>query len=84
MQAIRIHPNRSKPYTPENPAPASALHLDDGIDIPKLSSPGDVLVRIKATTLIRDTLSWPEMLSKEYMTPGNDFSGIVEAIEDET
>ncbi|KAK4498710.1 hypothetical protein PRZ48_009220 [Zasmidium cellare] len=83
MQAVRIHPNPSKPWGPENPAPTSALHLDSNIPIPKPIKPGDVLVRIKATTLVRDTLTWPEMLAKEYLTPGNDFAGVVEAVADE-
>ncbi|KAF2164207.1 hypothetical protein M409DRAFT_25549 [Zasmidium cellare ATCC 36951] len=83
MQAVRIHPNPSKPWGPENPAPSSALHLDSNIPIPKPSKPGDVLVRVKATTLVRDTLTWPEMLAKEYLTPGNDFAGVVEAVVDE-
>lgn len=63
MQAVRIHPNPSKPWGLDNPAPSSALHLDSNIPIPRPSKPGDVLVRVKATTLVRDTLTWPEMLA---------------------
>ncbi|KAL2810055.1 hypothetical protein BJX63DRAFT_329287 [Aspergillus granulosus] len=78
MQAIRLHPAPSgeEPYTAENPAPPSALHLDT-VPIPKLSSPGEILVKIKASTVVRDTLTWPETYSHEYATPGNDLSGVV-------
>ncbi|KAE8368501.1 hypothetical protein BDV27DRAFT_167765 [Aspergillus caelatus] len=79
MQAIRVHPAppASTPYSPSNPAPSSALHLDHNVPIPKLSKPGEILVRVKATTAIRDMLTWPETYSHEYAIIGNDISGIV-------
>ena len=82
MQAIRIHPAppESNPYSPPNPAPSSALQLDHDIPIPKPSQPGDLLVRIKATTIIRDMLTWPETYVHEYAIPGNDLAGIVTEI----
>lgn len=83
MHAVRIHPSPSHRWGPSNPAPASALHLDSNIPIPDATKPGDVLVRVKATTLVRDMLTWPEMLAKEYITPGNDFAGVIEAVADE-
>ncbi|KAL2816058.1 hypothetical protein BDW59DRAFT_153480 [Aspergillus cavernicola] len=78
MQAIRLHPapQGSPAYTPSNPAPTSALHLDT-IPIPKPSAPGEILIRIKASTVIRDMLTWPETYQHEYTIPGNDLSGTV-------
>lgn len=82
MQAVRIHPTSrsSTPYSPANPAPPSALHLDHNIPIPELSNPGDLLIRVKATSIIRDTLTWPETYNCDYAIPGNDFSGVVEKV----
>lgn len=81
MQAVRLHPapNGSKPYSPTNPAPPSALRLDK-IPIPKPSRPGEILIRVKATTAVRDALTWPETYATDYAIPGNDFSGIVEDV----
>lgn len=77
MQAIRVHPAESgPPYSPSNPAPSSALHLDS-IPIPKPSKAGELLIKIKASTIIRDTLTWPETYSHEYTIPGNDLAGTV-------
>ncbi|KAE8340791.1 hypothetical protein BDV24DRAFT_175055 [Aspergillus arachidicola] len=79
MQAIRIHPAPagSTPYSPTNPAPSSALHLDHNVPIPKPSKPREVLVRVKATTVIRDMLTWPETYYHRHAIIGNDISGIV-------
>jgi NADPH:quinone reductase-like Zn-dependent oxidoreductase len=78
MQAIRLHPAPavSEPYTASNPAPPSALYLDT-IKIRKPTAPGEVLVKIKASTIVRDALTWPETYAHEYPTMGNDLSGIV-------
>ncbi|KAJ5084568.1 Polyketide synthase enoylreductase [Penicillium alfredii] len=78
MQAIRVHPAPpSEPaYSPTNPAPPSALHLDT-IAIPKPTEHGQLLVRIKATTIIRDMLTWPETYERAFPVLGHDFSGIV-------
>lgn len=79
MQAIRVHPAPPScdPYSPSNPAPVSALHLDEDIPVPKLSKPGELLIRVKATTVIRDMLTWPETYHHNYAIMGNDLSGIV-------
>ncbi|KAE8168678.1 hypothetical protein BDV40DRAFT_251242 [Aspergillus tamarii] len=79
MQAIQVYPAppTSTPYSPSNPAPSSALHLDHNVPIPKPSISGEILIRVKATTVIRDMLTWPETYSHEYAIIGNDFSGIV-------
>ncbi|KAL3460927.1 hypothetical protein BJX64DRAFT_174240 [Aspergillus heterothallicus] len=78
MQAIRLHPaaEGETPYSPSNPAPPSALHVDT-IPIPKPTAPGEILVKIKAATVVRDTLTWPETYGHEYITLGNDLSGTV-------
>ncbi|KAI9367009.1 hypothetical protein BJX61DRAFT_547913 [Aspergillus egyptiacus] len=85
MQAIRLHaaPQGTEAYSPSNPAPTSALHLDT-VPIPKPSNPGDVLIKIHATTVIRDMLTWPETYAHEYATPGNDLSGVVVEVFSET
>lgn len=82
MQAIRLHPAQAGPsYSPSNPAPSSALHLDT-IPIPKPSKASDLLIKIKASTIIRDTLTWPETYSHDYTIPGNDLAGtVVEAFD---
>ncbi|KAJ5413802.1 hypothetical protein N7509_000429 [Penicillium cosmopolitanum] len=81
MQAVRLHPapELSPAYSPVNPAPISSLRLDR-IPKPKLTKPGELLVRIKATTVIRDALTWPETYATEYAILGHDFSGIVEEV----
>lgn len=81
MQAIRLHPAQppSPPYTPSNPAPSTALHIDN-IPVPTPSQPGDLLIRIKATTIIRDMLTWPETYAHPYLIPGNDLSGTVVSV----
>ncbi|OJI98875.1 hypothetical protein ASPVEDRAFT_485454 [Aspergillus versicolor CBS 583.65] len=77
MQAIRLHPAEGvPPYSPSNPAPSSALHLDT-IPVPKPSKVGELLIKVKASTIIRDTLTWPETYSHEYTIPGNDLAGTV-------
>jgi NADPH:quinone reductase-like Zn-dependent oxidoreductase len=76
MQAIRVHPSPSDPpYSPTNPAPSTALEIDK-IPIPT-PTPAHLLIRVKATTIIRDMLTWPEIYAHPYTIPGNDFSGIV-------
>lgn len=79
MQAIRVHPAppETTSYSPSNPAPSTALQLDHDVPIPKPSQPGDILIRIKATTIIRDMLTWPETYTHGYTIPGNDLAGIV-------
>ncbi|KEF52270.1 uncharacterized protein A1O9_11510 [Exophiala aquamarina CBS 119918] len=86
MQAVRVHPNHSDPSAPfsaANPAPVSAIHIDIGIPIPQAARPGELLIRVRATTVIRDALTWPETYSKEYTILGHDFSGTVMSVYDE-
>ncbi|GAD97241.1 zinc-containing alcohol dehydrogenase, putative [Paecilomyces variotii No. 5] len=79
MQAIRLHPAPpvSTPYSASNPAPSTALQLDHDVPIPVPSAPGELLIRVKATTVIRDMLNWPETYAHEYTILGNDVAGIV-------
>lgn len=79
MQAVRLHPAplKSTPYSPFNPAPSTALQLDRNVPIPVPSAPGELLIRVKATTVIRDMLIWPETYTHEYAILGNDVAGIV-------
>ncbi|RDH32066.1 NAD(P)-binding protein [Aspergillus welwitschiae] len=79
MEAIRLHPASptSTPYSPANPAPSTALRLDRDVPIPVPSAPGELLIRVKATTVIRDMLTWPESYTHEYAILGNDVAGIV-------
>ncbi|KAL4941997.1 hypothetical protein BDV06DRAFT_171250 [Aspergillus oleicola] len=80
MQAICLHPapSGSTPYSPSNPAPTSALHLEN-IPIPNITTSGQLLIKIHSTTIIRDTLTWPELYveSRPFPIPGNDLSGTV-------
>lgn len=79
MEAIRVQyttPN-GETYTAANPAPTSAIHLTDTIAIPKPSQPNQLLIRIKATTVIRDSITWPELYTTPPAHLGNDFAGIV-------
>ncbi|KAJ6172807.1 hypothetical protein N7470_001874 [Penicillium chermesinum] len=79
MQAVRLHPapSQATPYSPSNPAPSTALRLDRDVPIPVPSAPGELLIRVKATTVIRDMLNWPETYSHDYAILGNDVAGIV-------
>ncbi|KAJ5996806.1 hypothetical protein N7522_008466 [Penicillium canescens] len=81
MQAIRIKPapETETPYSPTNPAPSKCL-TNDKIPIPRPKSPTDLLIKIKATTIIRDMLTWPEYYHQQYTIPGHDFSGTVAAV----
>lgn len=72
----------STPYSAENPAPSSALRLEDDVPIPELKFPGDLLIRIHAATVTRDELTWPESYRSERLILGHDFSGEVISVFD--
>lgn len=82
MQVIRLHPAPpgTAPYSPSNPAPSTALHLDHDISVPVASAPGELIVRVKATTVVRDMLTWPETYVHEFTIIGNDVAGIVSEV----
>ena len=81
MQAIRVQPAppNQQPYSPTNPAPPSCLQLET-VPIPAPSQPDDLLVRVKASTVIRDALTWPETYATERAIPGHDFAGVVDTV----
>ncbi len=76
MKAVRISSSQSfPPYSASNPAPPSALVVED-VTMPALE-PGHVLVRVRAATVTRDELTWPESYAHESRIPGYDFAGVV-------
>lgn len=80
MKAIRFDKTSpsGEPYSPANPPPPpSALHCQSDIPKPHISKPGELLVQVQATSVIRDNLSWPELFVPENPAQlGNDFAGI--------
>jgi NADPH:quinone reductase-like Zn-dependent oxidoreductase len=78
MKAIRV--SRSSPeglsYSSANPAPTETIKLEDGIETPH-PGPGQYVVKIKASTVIRDSLTWEELYHDNPSHMGNDFSGII-------
>jgi NADPH:quinone reductase-like Zn-dependent oxidoreductase len=87
MTAIRIHdpPPGESPHSAANPAPSTTLYIAEDIPKPHVSKPGEAVVKIKATTGIRDNLTWPELYADPPAHLGNDFSGLVtETHGDET
>ena len=79
MRAIKLKsaPPGDPEYSPTNPAPSSAFELRDDIPKPKVSKPSEVVVQVKATTVTRGSLAWPELYGELPAGMGNDFSGIV-------
>ncbi|KIW26362.1 uncharacterized protein PV07_09462 [Cladophialophora immunda] len=80
MDAVRLHlktPHSDNPYSVFNPAPSSTLVLEHDVPIPQPTEPGQMLIRVNATTVIRDALTWPETYAEEFRILGHDFSGTV-------
>lgn len=78
-----MHNSSSLPvdYSAQNPAPPSALVLEENVPIPNLSRPGELLVRVHAAAVTRDELIWPETYaSKNIPILGYDFSGTVVSV----
>ncbi|KAI9163682.1 putative zinc-binding oxidoreductase [Paramyrothecium foliicola] len=84
MQAVRICSSSDTVYSVANPAPPSTLLLDHDVPLPKLSKPGQVLVRVHATSVTRDELTWPETYVSDIRILGHDASGTVVEVSDET
>lgn len=87
MEAIRLHPNHddpSSPYSEANPAPSTALIFDHEVPVPQPQRLGELLVRVEATTVVRDALTWPETYHKEFNILGNDFSGTVVSVSEDS
>lgn len=79
MKAVRV-PKASTdgvPYTPENPAPSSAIEVVEDAPRPAITGPNELIVQVKAATVTRDSLLWPELYSDPPAPLGNDFSGVV-------
>ncbi|ERF68526.1 hypothetical protein EPUS_05665 [Endocarpon pusillum Z07020] len=85
MQAIRVHPPESEtepPFSATNPAPSAALVLDT-IPVPTLDKPGQLLIRVHATSVTRDELTWTETYSTDLPLLGHDLAGTVVAVQDD-
>lgn len=78
MRAIRIQhgTHEGVKCTAASPAPPSAIQLVQ-IATPKPLQPGQLVIQTKATTVIRDSLTWPELYTDPPAHMGNDFAGIV-------
>jgi NADPH:quinone reductase-like Zn-dependent oxidoreductase len=78
MRAVRIqyHTRDGETYTAAKPAPTSAIRIVETAT-PKPSQPGELLIRMKASTVIRDSLTWPELYADPPAHMGDDFAGIV-------
>ncbi|OQE20835.1 hypothetical protein PENFLA_c015G07772 [Penicillium flavigenum] len=85
MRAARVRPTSPEgtPYGfPGNVAPSSAIEIHDDAPKPQISKPGELLIRVKASTVYKDNLEWNELYPPSHATLGNDFSGIVTAVHD--
>ncbi len=85
MQAIRVHPPASEsqpPFSANNPAPSTALALDT-IPIPTVDKPGQLLIRVHATSVTRAELTWPETYSTDLPLLGHDLAGTVVAVQND-
>jgi NADPH:quinone reductase-like Zn-dependent oxidoreductase len=83
MRAVIIEQTEGRQYSPSNPAEPSALRIKD-VPIPEIESgSGQVLVQVKASTVTRDELNWPESYSSKDPTLGWEFAGIVHQVADE-
>ncbi|KAH6897075.1 hypothetical protein B0T10DRAFT_526317 [Thelonectria olida] len=84
MQAARVSPadDAGKPYSAANPAASSAIAVDR-IDIPQ-PEPGQALVRVHASTVTRDELTWPETYREVRQTMGYDVAGVLESVHGES
>ena len=78
--SIRSSPDASAPYSAENPAPPSALYLDTELEVPQLTNPGELLIRVHAATVTRDELTWPETYKTDNPIPGYDFAGSITSV----
>lgn len=78
MKAVRIEYTRpsGERYSATNPAPTSAIQITE-VAKPRASQPGQLVIQVKATTVIRDSLTWAELYADPPAPMGNDFAGIV-------
>ncbi|MCJ1250664.1 hypothetical protein MMC30_007892 [Trapelia coarctata] len=83
MKVIRLSDNTATPTTPysaTNPAPPSAIILDENAPIPQIARPNQLLVRVHAAVVVRDELIWPETYRQERAILGYDFAGTVVSV----
>ncbi|PLB35575.1 NADP-dependent oxidoreductase [Aspergillus candidus] len=80
MRAARVRATSpdGTPYgVPHHPAPSSAIEVHDDIPKPQVSQPDELLIQVKASTVIRDNLEWNELYPPNHALLGNDFAGII-------
>jgi NADPH:quinone reductase-like Zn-dependent oxidoreductase len=81
MPALCLPP---PPYSPSNPFPASSLSYSPSIPTPlPTSHPTLFILKVYATALTRDELTWSETLSPQRRTPaipGHDVCGTIVAL----
>lgn len=84
MKAVRIQyeTHDGQTYTATTPAPTSAIDFAD-VAIPKALQSGQLVIQMKATTVIRDSLTWPELYTDPPAHMGNDFAGTVTEVHPE-
>lgn len=84
MKAVRVKQTSADgvPYTADNPAPSSAIEVVENVPRPQASQHDELIVQVKATTVTRDSLLWPELYSDPPAHMGNDFSGVVVNVHD--
>lgn len=73
----------SGPYSTLNPAPSSALHLLSDVKKPEALQLNELLIRVRASTVVRDALTWPETYIEGSKILGHDFAGTVVSVHDE-
>ncbi|KAK9384680.1 hypothetical protein V1515DRAFT_610855, partial [Lipomyces mesembrius] len=86
MKAVHIRQNETDSttrFSAGNPAPPSALILDSNIPVPQITQSDELLIRVRASAVTRDELTWPETYRDECAIPGHDFSGTVVAVSSE-
>ena len=66
MKALRYHKDGS-------------LKLDSDTPIPT-PGPKDILIKVHATAITADELTWPETLKREAPIPGHDIAGTIVSI----
>lgn len=78
---VRLTTPEGSPYGfPGNVAPSSAIEVHPDVPKPEVTQPGEVLIRVKASTVFRDNLEWNELYPPSHAQLGNDFSGVVAAV----
>src|ERR1700722_3830602 len=81
MPALCLPP---PPYSTSNPFPASSLSYNPSIPAPvPTSHPTLFILKVHATALTRDELTWSETLSSQRRTPaipGHDVCGTIVAL----